>query len=112
DMNDRQLRQVVVGMGPRGNGVMRETRFDITAASEVMAILCLARDIDDLKERLGRILVGHTRSGKPVYARDLGAQGAMAAILSQAIKPNLVQTREGQPAFVHGGPFANIAHGN
>ena len=112
DMNDRQLRQVIVGLGGRADGVMRETRFDITAASEVMAILCLARDITDLKERLGRILVGHTRSGEPVYARDLGAQGAMAAVLAQAIKPNLVQTMEGQPAFVHGGPFANIAHGN
>lgn len=112
DMNDRQLRQVIGGLGGPGNGVMRETRFDITAASEVMAILALASDFKDLKERLGRILIGHTRSREPVFARDLKAEGAMAAILAEAIKPNLVQTLEGQPVFVHAGPFANIAHGN
>ncbi|MFO7264840.1 MAG: formate--tetrahydrofolate ligase [Limnochordales bacterium] len=112
DVNDRQLRHIVVGLGGTAHGVPRETRFDITVASEVMAILCLAESIEDLKERLGRIYVGRTYDGKPVFARDLGAVNAMAAILAQAIKPNLVQTLEGQPAFVHGGPFANIAHGN
>lgn len=112
DVNDRQLRDVVVGLGGRPHGVPRETRFDITVASEVMAILCLATGMDDLKERLGRILVGHTFAGEPVFARDVGAPGAMAAILARAMKPNIVQTLEGQPAFIHGGPFANIAHGN
>ncbi|MFS8543724.1 MAG: formate--tetrahydrofolate ligase, partial [Limnochordales bacterium] len=112
DMNDRALRHVVVGLGGPAHGVPREGRFDITVASEIMAILCLADGYRDLKERLGRILVGYTYDGEPVYARDLGAPGAMAAVLAQALKPNLVQTLEGQPAFVHGGPFANIAHGN
>ncbi len=112
DVNDRQLRHVVVGLGGTAHGVPRETRFDITVASEVMAILCLANDMEDLKDRLGRILVGRTYADEPVYAKDLGAAHAMAAILAQALKPNLVQTLEGQPAFIHGGPFANIAHGN
>ncbi|HOY65994.1 MAG TPA: formate--tetrahydrofolate ligase [Candidatus Ozemobacteraceae bacterium] len=111
DMNDRALRTVVTGLGGTANGWVRETGFDITAASEVMAILCLATDIADLKKRLGNILIGFTGSGTPVFARDLHAQGAMAAILRDAIKPNLVQTAEGTPAFIHGGPFANIAHG-
>lgn len=112
DVNDRQLRHVVVGLGGSAHGVPRETRFDITVASEVMAILCLADGMDDLKNRLGRIYIGRTFGGRPVFAKDLGAAGAMAAVLAQALKPNLVQTLEGQPAFVHGGPFANIAHGN
>lgn len=111
DMNDRALRTTVCGLGGPANGWVRETGFDITAASEVMAILCLASDITDLKKRLGCILVGFTTAGSPVFARDLHAQGAMAAILRDAIKPNLVQTAEGTPALVHGGPFANIAHG-
>src|SRR5690554_2278495 len=112
DVNDRQLRHVVVGLGGSAHGVPRETRFDITVASEVMAILCLADGMDDLKERLGRIYIGRTFGGRPVFAKDLGAAGAMASVLAQALMPNLVQTLEGQPAFVHGGPFANIAHGN
>jgi formate--tetrahydrofolate ligase len=111
DMNDRALRDIVIGLGGRTEGIPRETGFDITAASEVMAILCLANDITDLKARLGRIVVGYTADGTPVTARSLNAVGAMAALLSQAIKPNLVQTTEGVPAFIHGGPFANIAHG-
>lgn len=111
DMNDRSLRKMVVGLGGTASGVPRETGFDITAASEVMAILCLASDIKDLKERLGNIFVGYTFDRKPVYARDLNANGAMAALLKDAIKPNLVQTLEGTAAFVHGGPFANIAQG-
>ena len=111
DMNDRALRDIVIGLGGRSEGIPRESGFDITAASEVMAILCLASDIPDLKARLGRIVVGYTSDGVAVTAGDLGAVGAMAALLSQAIKPNLVQTTEGAPAFVHGGPFANIAHG-
>ncbi len=111
DMNDRQLRKIVCGLGGTKNGVPREEGFDITVASEVMAILCLATDIVDLKARLGRIIVGYTRTGKPVTAADLKAHGAMAALLKDALKPNLVQTLEGTPAFVHGGPFANIAHG-
>jgi formate--tetrahydrofolate ligase len=111
DMNDRALRSIIVGLGGRSEGIPRETGFDITAASEVMAVLCLADGIPDLKARLGRIVVGYDREGKPVTSRDVGAVGAMAALLSQAIKPNLVQTTEGVPAFVHGGPFANIAHG-
>ncbi|MFY9493572.1 MAG: formate--tetrahydrofolate ligase [Limnochordia bacterium] len=112
DMNDRQLRNIVVGLGGLGNGVVREAGFDISVASEIMAILCLASDLQDLKERVGRILVAYTYDRKPVYAKDLNAQGAIAVIMKDAIKPNLVQTLEGQPAFVHGGPFANIAHGN
>ncbi len=111
DMNDRALRNVVVGLGGKVNGVPREDNFMITVASEVMAILCLASDIDDLKQRLGRILVAYTYDGKPVYARDLNAVGSMAALLKDAIKPNLVQTLENTPALMHGGPFANIAHG-
>lgn len=111
DMNDRALRNVVVGLGGKVNGVPREDGFMITVASEVMAILCLASDMEDLKERLGRMLVAYTYDGKPVYARDLNAVGAMAALLRDAIKPNLVQTLENTPALMHGGPFANIAHG-
>lgn len=111
DMNDRQLRFVVDGMGGKANGVPREDGFDITVASEIMAIFCLASSITDLKERLGRIIVGYTYDDKPVTAADLKAVGAMTALLKDAIKPNLVQTLEGTPAFVHGGPFANIAHG-
>jgi len=111
DMNDRALRDIVIGLGGRTEGVPRETGFDISAASEVMAILCLASGIADLKERLGRIVVGYRPDGSAVLASDLGAVGAMAVLLKDAIKPNLVQTIEGVPAFVHGGPFANIAHG-
>lgn len=111
DMNDRQLRSIVDGLGGRINGTPREDGFDITVASEIMAVLCLANSVSDLKERLGRIIVGYTYDDKPVTARDLKAQGAMAALLRDALKPNLVQTLEGTPAFVHGGPFANIAHG-
>jgi formate--tetrahydrofolate ligase len=111
DMNDRQLRSIVNGLGGKGNGVPREDGFDITVASEVMAILCLAADIDDLKQRLANIIVAYDRDGMPVTAGMLKAQGAMAALLKEALKPNLVQTLEGSPAFVHGGPFANIAHG-
>jgi formate--tetrahydrofolate ligase len=111
DMNDRQLRHIVDGLGGKANGVPREDGFDITVASEVMAIFCLATSITDLKERLGRIVVGYTYDDKPVTAHDLHAEGAMAALLKDALKPNLVQTLEGTPAFVHGGPFANIAHG-
>ena len=111
DMNDRQLRHIVNGLGGRMQGVPREDGFDITVASEVMAVLCLSSDILDLKARLGRIIVGYTYSGKPVTAHDLKAEGAMAALLKDALKPNLVQTLEGTPAFIHGGPFANIAHG-
>ena len=111
DMNDRALRNIVVGLGGKVNGIPREDHFIITVASEVMAILCLANDIDDLKQRLGRILVAYTYSGEPVYAKDLKADGAMTALLKDAIKPNLVQTLEGTPAIMHGGPFANIAHG-
>jgi formate--tetrahydrofolate ligase len=111
DMNDRQLRFVVDGLGGKANGTPREDGFDITVASEIMAVLCLSKDIPDLKERLGRIVVGYTYAGAPVTAGDLKATGAMAALLKDALKPNLVQTLEGTPAFVHGGPFANIAHG-
>ena len=111
DMNDRQLRNIVCGLGGKANGVPREDGFDITVASEVMAIFCLATSITDLKERLGRIVVGYTYDDQPVAAHDLHAEGAMAALLKDALKPNLVQTLEGTPAFVHGGPFANIAHG-
>ena len=111
DMNDRQLRFVVDGLGGKTNGMPREDGYDITVASEVMAVLCLASDISDLKLRLSRLVVAYTRDGKPVTAGDLNAQGAMAALLKDALKPNLVQTLEHTPAFVHGGPFANIAHG-
>ncbi len=111
DMNDRALRDIIIGLGGRSEGIPRETGFDITAASEVMAVLCLADGIPDLKARLSRIVVGYGKDGTPVTAKDIGAVGAMAALLSQAVKPNLVQTTEGVPAFVHGGPFANIAHG-
>lgn len=111
DMNDRSLRNIVIGLGGANNGVPRSDGFNITAASEVMAILCLSNNLDDLKERLGNILVGFTRDGQPVYAKQLNAHGAMAVLLKEAIKPNLVQTLEGNPAILHGGPFANIAHG-
>ena len=111
DMNDRQLRNIINGLGKPTDGVIRPDGFDITVASEVMAIFCLANDLSDLKQRLGNILVAYTYDNQPVYARDLNAQGAMTALLKDAIKPNLVQTIEGSPAFVHGGPFANIAHG-
>ena len=111
DMNDRQLRNLVDGLGGRTNGTPREDGFDITVASEVMAVLCLASSLTDLKARLGRIIVGYTYSGEPVTAHDLKAEGAMAALLRDAINPNLVQTLEGTPALIHGGPFANIAHG-
>jgi len=111
DMNDRQLRHIVDGLGGKVQGVPREDGFEITVASEVMAVLCLSSSITDLKARLGRIIVGYTYAGKPVTAHDLKAEGAMAALLKDAIKPNLVQTLEGTPAFIHGGPFANIAHG-
>ena len=111
DMNDRQLRHIVDGLGGKAQGVPREDGFDITVASEVMAVLCLASDIPDLKARLGRMIVAYTYDGKPVTAHDLKAEGAIAALLKDALKPNLVQTLEGTPAFIHGGPFANIAHG-
>jgi formate--tetrahydrofolate ligase len=111
DMNDRALREIVCSLGGVANGYPREAGFDITVASEVMAIFCLAKNLDDLKERLGNIIVAYTRERKPVRARDLKAHGAMAALLKEAIAPNLVQTLEGTPAFIHGGPFANIAHG-
>ena len=111
DMNDRTLRHIVVGLGGKANGIPRESSFDITVASEIMAIFCLATSISDLKERLGRIIVAYTFDGKAVTAADIHAQGAMTALLKDAIKPNLVQTLEHVPAFIHGGPFANIAHG-
>src|SRR5271166_5838747 len=111
DMNDRALREVVVGLGGPSNGFSREDGFDITVASEVMAAFCLASDIDDLEARLGRMVVGYTYAKRPATAADLKAEGAMSALLKEAIKPNLVQTLEGSPALVHGGPFANIAHG-
>ncbi|MDH3650186.1 MAG: formate--tetrahydrofolate ligase [Saprospiraceae bacterium] len=111
DMNDRALRRIIVGLGGTTGGVPRETGFDITAASEIMAILCLAENFDDLKQRLGGIFIGFTFDKKPIYAKDLKAQGAMAALLKDAIKPNLVQTMGGNPAIIHGGPFANIAQG-
>lgn len=111
DMNDRSLRNIVIGLGGTTSGVPRQTGFDITAASEIMAILCLADDLENLKERLGNIFIGYTFDRKPIYARDLKVQGAMAALLKEAVKPNLVQTIEGNPAIIHGGPFANIAQG-
>ena len=110
-MNDRALRDVVTSLGGVANGFPRQTRFDITTASEVMAILCLARDLADLEQRLARIVVAETRDGKPVTAGDLKAAAAMAAVLKDAAKPNLVQTLENNPVLIHGGPFANIAHG-
>ena len=112
DMNDRNLRNVITGLGGRAHGAPRETGFDITAASEIMGLVAVARDLADLRERLGRITVGQTYEGEPVTAEEIKAAGAMAVVLKDAIKPNLVQTLEGQPAFVHCGPFANIAHGN
>ncbi len=111
DMNDRALRDIVVGMGGKGNGFPRQDGFDIVVASEVMAILCLSSSLDELKQRLGKILIGYTQDGEARYASDLNAQGAMTVLLKEALKPNLVQTLENNPAFVHGGPFANIAHG-
>ncbi len=111
DMNDRQLRNIVDGLGGPGDGVVREDGFDITVASEIMAVFCLATDLEDLKARLGRMVVAYSRTGAPITASDLKAEGAMTALLKDAIKPNLVQTLENNPAFVHGGPFANIAHG-
>ena len=111
DMNDRALRNIVIGLGGKPNGVPREDGFEITVASEIMAVLCLSSDIHDLKERLARIIIGYNYSGDPVTCGQLKAQGAMAALLKDALKPNLVQTLEGTPAFIHGGPFANIAHG-
>lgn len=112
DINDRQLRNIVCGLGGKADGVPRESGFDITVASEIMAIMCLSDSVQDFKERVGRILVAYTRDGRPVYARDLKVTGALTVLMKEALKPNLVQTLEGQPAFVHGGPFANIAHGN
>ncbi|MDQ7792118.1 MAG: formate--tetrahydrofolate ligase [Clostridia bacterium] len=112
DMNDRALRNIVCGLGGKTDGVPREARFDITVASEIMALMCLAEGLDDFKERVGRILVAYTQSGAPVFARELKVAGALAVLMKDALKPNLVQTIEGQPAFIHGGPFANIAHGN
>jgi formate--tetrahydrofolate ligase len=111
DMNDRALRDIIIGVGPKANGTMRQDGFNITAASEIMAILCMAKNIDDLKEKMGNIFIGYTYDKKPVYARDLNAENAMAILLKDAIKPNLVQTLEGNPAIIHGGPFANIAQG-
>lgn len=111
DMNDRVLRNVVVGLGNKMDGVVREDHFVITVASEIMAILCLADDMEDLKHRLAKIIVAYNRAGEPVTAGDLNAVGAMAALLKDALKPNLIQTLEHTPAIVHGGPFANIAHG-
>lgn len=111
DMNDRALRNIIIGLGGKVNGIPREDGFQITVASEIMAILCLATDLSDLKERIGNILVAYNLKGEPVFARDLGACGAITALLKDALKPNLVQTLENTPAFIHGGPFANIAHG-
>lgn len=111
DLNDRNLRQVAIGLGGDANGVTREDSFMITVASEIMAILCLSEDIHDLKEKLGNILIGYTKDKEPIYCKDIKANGAMTVLLKDAIKPNLVQTLEGTPAFIHGGPFANIAHG-
>ncbi|MBP2664661.1 MAG: fhs 3, partial [Firmicutes bacterium] len=111
DLNERALRNIVCGLGGKANGVPRETGFDITVASEMMAILCLAKDLDDMKERIGRIIVAYTYEGKPVTPQDLKVTGALTLLFKDAIKPNLVQTLENTPAFVHGGPFANIAHG-
>src|SRR5699024_6259963 len=111
DMNDRALRNVVVGLGGRPNGIPRQDGFDITVASEIMAIFCLAKDLEDLKERVGEIIVAYNYDGEPIYAKDIEAQGAVALIMKDAMAPNLVQTLENTPALIHGGPFANIAHG-
>lgn len=111
DINDRALREIVVGLGGRVNGIPRQDRFIITVASEIMAILCLANNLTDLKEKISNIVIGYTYEGRPVQVRDLKVAGAMTALLKDALKPNLVQTLENTPAFVHGGPFANIAHG-
>ncbi|MDF1788430.1 MAG: formate--tetrahydrofolate ligase, partial [Verrucomicrobiales bacterium] len=111
DMNDRSLREITIGLGGRSNGYPREDGFDITVASEIMAIFCLSKDLKDLQSRLGQIVIGHTRRGKPVTARELEADGAMTVLLKDALMPNLVQTLENNPALIHGGPFANIAHG-
>ncbi|MDD2288966.1 MAG: formate--tetrahydrofolate ligase [Bacteroidales bacterium] len=111
DVNDRTLRAIISGVGGKTNGITRATGFDITAASEIMAILCLSKDLDDLKQRIGRIILGYSHDGSPFYVKDMGVAGAIAVLLKDAIHPNLVQTLEGTPAFVHGGPFANIAHG-
>ena len=111
DMNDRALREIVVSLGGPGNGFPRQDGFDIVVASEIMAIFCLATSLADLKERLGKIVVGYTREQRPILARELGGHGAMTVLLKDALKPNLVQTLENNPAFIHGGPFANIAHG-
>jgi formate--tetrahydrofolate ligase len=111
DMNDRSLRQMVIALGGKNGGMPRESGFNITAASEVMAILCMSKDLKDLKNKCGNIYIGNTFDGQPVFARQLNAHGAMAALLKDAIKPNLVQTLEGNPAILHGGPFANIAQG-
>ncbi|HOO43340.1 MAG TPA: formate--tetrahydrofolate ligase, partial [Bacteroidales bacterium] len=111
DVNDRTLRSIISGVGAKTNGITRATGFDITPASEIMAILCLSKDMDDLKNRIGRIVLGYEHDGTPFYVDDLGVAGAIAILLKDAIHPNLVQTLEGTPAFIHGGPFANIAHG-
>jgi formate--tetrahydrofolate ligase len=111
DINDRTLRDIVIGLGGAGNGLTRQSGFDITVASEIMAIFCLATDLSDLQRRIGNIIVGYTTDKKPVYARDIKAEGAMTVLLKDAFSPNLVQTLENNPAFIHGGPFANIAHG-
>src|SRR5690606_26143093 len=111
DMNDRSLRSIVIGLGGKAGGIPRESGFNITAASEVMAILCLSTDFEDLQNKLGNIYIGDTYDGKPVLAKQLHAEGAMAVLLKDAIKPNLVQTLEANPAILHGGPFANIAQG-
>src|SRR5699024_7391589 len=112
DVNERDLRNIVTGLGPRGDGTPRQSGFDITAASEVMAVLALSTSLHDMRNRIGRIVVGYTPTGEPVTAEDLGAAGAMTVIMREAIKPNLMQTVENTPAFVHAGPFGNIAHGN
>ena len=111
DLNDRFLRKIVIGLGGKVHGIPLETGFDIAVASEVMACLCLSRDLEDLKSRLSRIIVAYSDSGTPITAQDMQAVGSMAVLLKEAIKPNLVQTLENTPAFIHGGPFANIAHG-
>ena len=110
-MNDRSLREITCGLGGTGNGIPRQSGFDITVASEIMAVFCLASDPDDLKKRIGNIVIGYTRSNQPVKAKQLKADGAISALLQDAFQPNLVQTLENNPAFIHGGPFANIAHG-